>query len=579
VSSEAITDRQQRTTVHQALRRIFHSRLESSTAKDGSLIISMAARGNKNARNGNAAGRLRGKLGWDERGGEYLYFTLHKENKDTMEIVAFLGSQLKIGAKNFQFAGTKDRRAVTVQRMSAYRLEATALARVGKNLRNAVVGDYEYRQSGLELGQSSGNEFAITLRDCHFPGEDGMDQAQRLELATTVVAQSIDSFGRNGFINYFGLQRFGSFETPTSTIGMRLLHGDFKGAADYLLAYPPAALEAAQKPEGSEDASGPLVSRDDKSRALAIHTFFNDPKSQKALSLMPRKFSAESSLIRHLNFVDRKSGTLSRANDFQGAFGQIPRNLRNMYLHAYQSLVWNTAAGKRWELFGDRVVEGDLVVVSEHRDKEAQPAVAEEEAEVDESGEVVIVPEGAASGDDPFTRARALTAEEVASGKYTIRDVVLPLPGWDVIYPANAIGEAYKEFMASEAGGGLDPYNMRRKHKDYSLAGDYRKLIAGTDKGMGFDVKEYASETEQLVKTDLEKLQEASEQDGEGTKDTNMTDAAAAGEESKEASETEKKIAVVLRFQLGSSQYATMALRELMKQGGLQEYTPTFGGR
>jgi len=142
---------------------------------------------------------------------------------------------------------------------------------------------------------------------------------------------------------------------------------------------------------------------------------------------------------------------------------QIQRNLRLMYVQAYQSFVWNVCAGRRWERFGGNVVAGDLVLVSEHKDKEID-VVAQED--VDEAGEVIVKPaadDAAVEASDAFERARALTKEEVDGGKYSIFDVVLPQPEFDVEYPKNEIGEYYKEFIASERGGGLDPHDMRRK--------------------------------------------------------------------------------------------------------------------
>ncbi|KAL0545157.1 hypothetical protein IC582_020303 [Cucumis melo] len=38
-----------------------------------------------------------------------------------------------------------------------------------------------------------------------------------------------------------------------------------------------------------------------------------------------------------------------------------------------------------------------------------------------------------------------VTAEDVLSGNFTIDDVVLPLPGSRVLYPANDIAEVYND--------------------------------------------------------------------------------------------------------------------------------------
>jgi tRNA pseudouridine13 synthase len=360
-------------------------------------------------------------------------------------------------------------------------------------------------------------------------------------------------------MNYYGLQRFGSFSTSTDEIGMKLLQEDLKGAIDLILDFHPSALAAAKG-----EIPNTNISSDDRNRALALHIWRTEGNSQKALERMPRKFSAETNIIRHLSAERR--GEKIHQNDWQGALSGIQRNLRLMYVHAYQSLVWNVVSGKRWELYGNKVVEGDLIIIG---DKDGMNGAAEE---VDELGEIIVRPGAGDSAvtDRDFTRARPLSKEEVEGGKWDIFDVVLPIPGWDVCYPTNAIGEYYKEFMGSEKGGGLDPHNMRRKWKDISLSGGYRKVLA-RPAGIDWEVKTYRDENEQLVETDLDRLTRASvfvdDEDSKMMEDGEMKE------------DREKRIAIILKLQLGSSQYATMALRELMKAGGVKSYKADFGGR
>jgi tRNA pseudouridine13 synthase len=547
-----VSDRDLRTKIHQAIRRIFNSQLESSADGEGTLAITAASNRFKRKAQGHRGNTGRGsggggRVSWDELGGPYLHFTIYKENKDTMEVISYLARTMKMNPKTFQFAGTKDRRGVTAQRACVLRVQAERLANMNKSLRNASLGDFEYRKHGLELGDLGGNEFVITLRDCEFPGVDMTDPQAAVSKASEIVGTSLKKLHDRGYFNYYGLQRFGTFLTRTDTIGVKMLQDDFKGAAEAILHYSPHVLAAAQEGESSTA----LISTDDKARAEAIYIFQSTNNVNDALAKLPRKFSAEANIIRHLGRVK---------NDYLGAIMSIPRNLRLIYVHAYQSLVWNFAASERWRLYGDKVVEGDLVIVSEHRDKEEIDG-ADANSGVDEDGEVVVLPQGENSSyaaEDAFTRARALTADEAASGKYTIFDVVLPQPGFDVLYPANQMTEFYKKFMASEQGGGLDPFNMRRKNKDTSLSGGYRKLFSRMGSDFSHEVKLYSEDNEQFVQTDMEKL-----------KGSNEGGSAAA--------QTGDKLAVVLKFQLGSSQYATMALRELTK-GKVREYKPDLGG-
>ena len=58
---------------------------------------------------------------------------------------------------------------------------------------------------------------------------------------------------------------------------------------------------------------------------------------------------------------------LSRQGDkaYAAALQQLPRNLRLMYVHAYQSYLWNAAATHRARTFGmGAPVEGDLVIAN-----------------------------------------------------------------------------------------------------------------------------------------------------------------------------------------------------------------------
>jgi TruD family tRNA pseudouridine synthase len=500
ISSKAFTDRVLRGQIHHNFRRIFNSRLETQSMDDGTIKIMAAAKQGNNFHKGQSLPQQQqqqrrqpsGKVGWAELGGEYLHFSLYKENKDTMEVIRFLASRTRVKQNAFTYAGTKDRRAVTVQRVSIFRQYADNLARVNRDLRQARIGDFKYEKHPLELGELSGNQFHITLRDCHFGDDYNMDDSARLQFANEVVSQAVQHLQTNGFLNYFGLQRFGTFGTGTDEVGIKILRGDFEGAVDAILQYSEEVGQGVAT-SGNPDEK---IGRDDIARARAIHKFKTSDKQRQASIDMPNKFGAEKAIVQHLS----ESRT---RNDYLGALMRVTRNLRTMYVHAYQSLVWNMVASERWARYGTKVIKGDLVLVDTQAAKEAK------QDDVDENGEVVVHPaydDIAVSHDDIYQRARPLTEEEAESGQFTIFDIVLPTPGFDVEYPANDIGDYYKEFMASERGGGLDPANMRRPQKDFSLSGSYRKLMAQVGQDLSYDVRLYHEDNEQLVETDLEKL-------------------------------------------------------------------------
>ncbi|KHJ30881.1 putative pseudouridine synthase [Erysiphe necator] len=494
-----VHDRQIRCQMHQTLRRIFQNRLESSFDEASKGIRILAA--SKNIRRSKSTkkvdrrkSQINGKIGWNELGGEYLHMCLCKQDRDTMEVISYLARQLKVKPQIFSYAGTKDRRAVTTQRISAYRLTASTVAKINGQIYNSTVGNFKYEKSPLELGELKGNLFTITLRDCRFVHDDPIHVTQRCKKAQEALDTACKTLASSGFINYYGLQRFGTFDIGTHTIGKFILKGDYGRAVASILRTSPDAWCFAEEGHESQ-CSGSKIGRDELDRAQAIRGFgLGELKLDEALAKLPKRFNAERSILHHLR---SRNG-----NDYLGALLSIPRNLRLMYVHAYQSYVWNKVVSERWARYSNKVITGDLVLI-ENKSKNFL-----EHDQYDECGEVIVRPaahDTAIARENIFDRARALTTEEVECGNFSISDIVLPLPGFDVEYPANDIGEFYKTFMASEEGGELDPANMRRKQRDFSLSGSYRKLIA-TVNNIGFKTKIYYDENEQLVATDLDKI-------------------------------------------------------------------------
>ena len=128
------------------------------------------------------------------------------------------------------------------------------------------------------------------------------------------------------------------------------------------------------------------------------------------------------SLCRYKCMIERKLlGGLARHNDnLIAAMEALPRNMRLLYVHAYQSLIWNSMATERFRRYGLVVVAGDLV-----RTTKGDPA------------RVVC------AGDKDDVPIKRVEVGDV--GKYTIEDVLLPLPGYAVAYPDHDIAGLYAE--------------------------------------------------------------------------------------------------------------------------------------
>lgn len=213
-----------------------------------------------------------------------------------------------------------------------------------------------------------------------------------------------------------------------------------------------------------------------------------------------------------------------------------------MYIHAYQSLVWNTMVSHRLEDYdATAAVEGDLVLPGRDnwdlRNKGAD--LDPEEAAQDGAQPVDEATEGAHKRGE--VKPLVVTAEDAAGGVYGIEDVVLPLPGMEVLYPTHGIGDRYRERL--EQDGVAEVVANGHKQREYSLAGAYRYMIA-RPRDLEWKILHYDDPQEDLSRNDLDVLENKPSRD--------------------EAASGSLK-ALQMAFSLPSSTYATMLLREVMK--------------
>jgi tRNA pseudouridine13 synthase len=136
-----------------------------------------------------------------------------------------------------------------------------------------------------------------------------------------------------------------------------------------------------------------------------------------------------------------------------------------------------------------------------------------------------------------------VTEEEAASGKFPIEDLVLPLPGPNVLYPENEIAQIYEKLMKKD---GLSMTSSPHKIRDFSHAaipGGYRHVLCKpTD--LEYSVLRYDDKETELSQTDADVLN---------------------GAPKIVLPENGKYLALRLSFSLPSSTYATMLIRELTK--------------
>ena len=529
---DAIPDKNLRRSIHQLFKNLTWAPplVSDAVALEGSTDLHGIRIGVNTAKGRQAENQTGQKRKWQQReqwpGGKahYLRFALYKENFDVQHALTTMAQTLHLSPKLFGVAGTKDKRGVTVQWATAHKVVPSKLARVNTAMRNIRVGNFSYVNDRLQLGDLRGNKFEIVLRALSVKNPKAVEEA----------AAALKSAG---FINYYGLQRFGSSQVPTHLVGRALLRGEWEEAIQLIM----APAESTKK-----------------EISLAISDFLAGGSPEEALKVFPWNLVAERSILS----VMAKQGRTAVVN----ALSAIPRNLRSMYMHAYQSYAWNEAASERvLRHGGDRVIAGDLVISRSLLQAARQAKVGNQHQQPQEEhqkkakeggrgdiaegviGDVVVdglEVESDGLDEDLTLEPHVVTAEEAASGMYCIEDLVLPVPGYKVKFPENDIGDVYQDLLKKD---GISMESSPHKVKEFSIRsmpGAYRHVLCRPD-DLEYTVLSYGNKDTDLSRTDLDEIK--------GTAPLELP------------TEGGKYLALRLAFSLPSSTYATMLIRELTK--------------
>ena len=231
-----------------------------------------------------------------------VYVDLVKTGLPTLDATQRLADALNLDVKNVQHAGIKDAVAVTGQKISFRNTNIETVKKL--SLPNILLNNVVGGKGVVEVGGLKGNRFTLFIRT-----ESEIDEPW--------LKDRITSIEKNGVMNYFGGQRFGTPRYLSHTFGLHLLRGDYE---EMVRAY----LSEASPYEW------PLVQKIRKNTG----ELFGDWKAiDKLMENIPHTLRFEREILRVLQ---NETG----ANRYEKAILSIGRQA-NMWVRAYGSFLVN----------------------------------------------------------------------------------------------------------------------------------------------------------------------------------------------------------------------------------------------
>ncbi|XP_066522964.1 pseudouridylate synthase PUS7L [Hoplias malabaricus] len=406
--------KQHRKSVHHFVSKRFGKLLEtkSFTEQDRTAItVRLRERGKQ--------GKKRTAANCEEQVDTYTGFTLKKENLETLEAISYMAAVLGVLPSDFSYAGIKDKRAISYQSMVVKKISAERLLEKASEFdrRGMQLSNIHPVNEPLRLGRLQGNHFDLVIRDLMPHGKCDSSDLEML------VKEAVENVKAQGFVNYYGPQRFGNSQrVQADQIGLALLKEDMITAVRLFLS-----------PDESDDLQN-----------KAKKHFLVTGNAKESLALMPAYKARERLMLKALHRYCSGQEGCGRA------WLSLPHGMRVFYLHAYCSRVWNEAASHRLNTLAHRPVKGDLVCIRPRR-------------------------ENPATEESYTSQVHVVTLADERDNVFSIEQVVLPMPGNSVKYPENTLGKWYQDRLEQD---GLSACRFRITSLKLNVPGCYRPLLA-----------------------------------------------------------------------------------------------------
>ncbi len=351
--------------------------------------------------------------------GKLTAFFMVKRNIDSIQAIRRLSKSVGASYKRFSYAGMKDRRAVTSQRVS-YRGAPHDL--IGRDIAQLSILHPHRVSKPIVPGALKGNRFTIIVREVAL---DTKETRNRVDRIRQEIGES------TGVLNYYGPQRFGVIRPNTHLVGKQIVLENYEQAVQIL-------LENNQFPKRDEE--GPLIETE------------------------PVQGTYERAITHYLS---------KNPGKFKESLMVLPRDLVRLYIHAYQSYIFNKAISER--------VNREISL--------QEPII----------GDFLMPPSGEIHAVRPVTKSSMAQAQQkVRTGT---QKLVIPIIGYDFEHvPLEGVmGEIYSSILNSEK---ISPSQFRLKELPaLSSRGTFRALLVNPEE---LEIKLIAEEGDTPVRVQFD---------------------------------------------------------------------------